>query len=150
MDWAALSYWISHRGLLHILRIWGPFHEHRAAGGRGTEISRQVSAWWCLVALPASCRAEQWKVTLVRCVWGGSWPVWGRAAVMEQCQDCGVSPGLWCFTLGAFISLQCLWPSACHMHEMCLTQGLSSGQAQTGGLMELIVQSFIAENPPWL
>lgn len=39
MDWAAFAA----AGLPYLLRIWGPFCEHRAAGGRGTETSRWVS-----------------------------------------------------------------------------------------------------------
>lgn len=111
MAWAALSCWISRGGAL---LAQGATPEHRAEGGRGTEVSRQLSAWCCVWRCSVSCRAEKWKVTLSRCVWGGSWPAWGRARGQTR-NDCdGAASALWHFTLGALISFQCLCHSDCH------------------------------------
>lgn len=101
-------------GLPSSLRIWGPFPSP-GQRERGARRSHRASARCCV-----------WKVTLSRRVWGGSWPMWGRARG-QSCSGCGGTvSGLRGFTSGALISFQCLWHSGDHTREMC------QWQAQTG------------------
>lgn len=145
MAWAALSCWISRRGAL---LAQGATPEHRAEGGRGTEVSRQLSAWCCvwrcqrvLQGWEMEGDAEQMCLRrLPACVGQGEgaepqWLWWSSVSTVA-------------FHLGSVNLISVSLPQWLPHHMKCVWVGVwAVGRPRQRELMELVIQSFGAESP---